>query len=209
MFVRAGSSNWALLVGASIACAAIAGCSQKMEEQPRLEPYETSEFFADGLAMQPPMEGTVARGEVRLDAHFFEGRVDGRLAESFPDEVDVDERLVRRGRERFEAFCSHCHGFAGDGDGMVVRRGFPDPPSYHVDRLRRAPVGHVYDVITNGLGRMPRFSDRIPPRDRWAIVAYVRALQVSRHAEVDEALRERIDREESRARDDAGESDHE
>ena len=146
-------------VAALVVCAALVGCKQQMAEQPRLEPYETSEFFADGIAMRTPVEGTVPRGDPRVDVHFFEGRDDGELATTFPDSLPLDAALVERGRGRFEAFCSHCHGLAGDGDGMVVVRGFPAPPSYHVDRLRRVPVGHVYDVISNGLGRS-RLNDR-------------------------------------------------
>lgn len=172
---------------------AAAGCSQKMDDQPKLEVYETSEFFQDGLAMRPPVEGTVPRGGLRLDVHFLEGKVGGQLATSWPDDVTIDRAFVERGRERYDAFCSMCHGLAGYGDGTVVARGFPAPPSYHIDRLREVPHGHIYDVITNGLGRMPRLSDRITPRDRWAIVAYLRALQIGQHAEVDDRLRAEVE----------------
>ena len=184
----------AALLVSSLLLLALVGCSQEMDEQPRLEVYETSEFFEDGLAMRPPVEGTVPRGGLRLDVHFFEGKVGGQLATSWPDDITIDRAFVERGRERYDAFCSMCHGLAGYGDGTVVARGFPAPPSYHIDRLREVPHGHIYDVITNGLGRMPRLSDRITPRDRWAIVAYLRAMQIGQHVEVDDRLRAEVER---------------
>lgn len=156
------------------------GCRQDMHDQPKLEPLEASNFFADGRASRPQVPGTVARGELRLDPHLYEGRVDGELAQTLP--IEVTAELLARGRERFNIFCSACHDRAGYGEGMVVRRGMKRPPSFHIERLREAPPGYFFDVITNGFGAMFDLADRIDYRDRWAIVAYVRALQVSQNA---------------------------
>ncbi len=192
----------------ALAAVVLVGCSQRMDDQPKLEPYEQSSFFSNGLGMREPIEGTIARGGLRLDTHFFEGRVDGKLAPTLPEQVELNEALLERGRERYDAFCSACHGRAGYGDGMVVARGFPAPPSYHSNRLQKVPVGHVYDVITNGLGRMPRLSDRIPPADRWAIVAYTRALQLSQNVQATPELRKKIE-EQLAAEEKAAEHSHE
>ena len=180
-------------------------CRQDMHDQPRLEPLEGNPFFADGRSARPQVPGTIARGQLQTDKHFFAGRsmekgpepalfpvteeelertlvrlAGGRLADTFPFPVNRD--MIDRGRARFEVFCSPCHGRLGDGGGIVVARGFRRPPAYHIDRLREAPVGHFFDVITRGLGAMTDFSDRVPPSERWAIVAYIRALQLSQHA---------------------------
>jgi hypothetical protein len=150
-----------------------------MADQPRYEPLEASAFFDDGMSARPLVPGTVARGQLELDDHFYRGQVDGQPATALPREPNM--QLLKRGRERFDIFCSHCHDHAGTGQGTVVRRGFPRPPSYHIDRLRAALVGHLFDVITNGIGRMPEHGSMIPPHDRWAIVAYIRALQLSQY----------------------------
>jgi mono/diheme cytochrome c family protein len=165
------------------------GCRQRMNDQPHFEPLEASSFFADGMSSRPLVEGTVARGHLRLDEQFYTGKVNGKLAEDLPAkalENRTTEDLLLRGRERFDIFCAPCHGRLGNGDGMVVRRGFPRPPSYHIDRLRSAPLGHFFDVATNGFGRMPSYADQVPPEDRWAIVSYIRALQLSQNAPVSE-----------------------
>jgi len=153
-----------------------AGCRQDMHDQPKLEPLEESNFFADGRASRPQVAGTVARGELRLDPHLY----DGELAETFPFEITED--VLRRGRERYDIFCSVCHDRAGYGEGMAVKRGMKRPPSLHIERLRESPPGYFFDVITNGFGAMYDLSDRIDYSDRWAIVAYVRALQLSQNA---------------------------
>jgi hypothetical protein len=181
--LRLGRTAWGALLAALLA-----GCVQKMSDQPRYEPLEASTFFADGMASRPLVPGTVARGQLRTDEHFFTGRVDGELADRLPDRSLAErslEELLLRGRERFNIFCSPCHDRVGTGQGMVVRRGFPQPPSYHSDRLRQAPIGYFFDVATNGFGRMPSYAVRVPTDDRWAIAAYIRALQKSQHAEVD------------------------
>jgi mono/diheme cytochrome c family protein len=167
--------------GALACCLAFhAGCRQDMYDQPRYEPLEASTFFDDGLSARPLVPGTVARGQLRDDDHLFTGKVDGKLAETFP--FPVDRRVLERGRERFNIYCSPCHGGVGDGRGMIVARGFPAPPSFHIDRLRTAPPGHFFDVITNGHGAMYPYAARVQPRDRWAIAAYLKALQLSQNA---------------------------
>lgn len=155
-----------------------------MHDQPKLQPLERSDFFSDGRASRPPVDGAVARGDLRDDTHLYTGFVDGELAETFP--FAVTREVVDRGHQRFDIFCSPCHGRIGDGQGTVVQRGFQRPPSYHIERLRQAPAGHFYNVIANGKGRMYSFNDRIQPNDRWAIVAYIRALQVSQNVSVDD-----------------------
>jgi mono/diheme cytochrome c family protein len=154
-----------------------------MIDQPRLEPYEASSSFADGRAMRPLVEGTVARGRLAQDESLVTGRAAGKLVAVPP--LPVDAALVRRGRERFEIFCAVCHGLAGHGDGMIVRRGFRQPPTYHSNRLRQLPIGHIFDVATNGFGAMPSYASQVPVRDRWAIAVYVRALQLSQFAPLD------------------------
>jgi len=159
------------------------GCTQEMADQPRLEPLERSEFFADGRGSRPLVAGTVPRGESPPDAHFDLGLVDGQPAATFP--VDVDDALLARGQQRFNIFCAACHDRTGSGHGIVVRRGFPQPPSFHRASLRDAPVGRIYRVATFGFGKMPDYGSRMPPRDRWAVVAYIRALQLSQAAGVE------------------------
>lgn len=159
---------------------AAAGCRQDMHDQPKYTAYERSEFFADQRSARPVVEGTIAQGHLNGDDLLHAGRVGGQPATMFP--FAVDEPLMRRGRERYDIFCSPCHGLTGEGDGMVVQRGYRRPPSFHVDRLRQAPPGHLYDVITNGFGAMPDYAAQIPVRDRWAIAAYMRALQLSQNA---------------------------
>ncbi|MFB3854829.1 MAG: cytochrome c [Vicinamibacterales bacterium] len=156
----------------------LAGCRQDMHDQPRYEPLEASDFFADGRASRPIVEGTVARGDLREDSLLYTGKVDGKDSEIFP--FPVTEEVLHRGRERFDIFCSPCHGRTGEGDGMVVQRGFRRPTSYHTAILRNAPVGHFFDVMTNGWGAMPDYASQVPVIDRWAIAAYIRALQATR-----------------------------
>lgn len=161
-----------------------AGCRQDMHDQPKYTPYAASDFFADGRAARPLVAGTVARGHLRADALLYQGKNDGQLATVFP--FPVTAGVMARGRERFDIFCSACHGLTGQGDGMIVRRGFRRPTSFHDDRLRQVPPGYVYDVITNGFGAMPDYAAQIPVEDRWAIVAYVKALQRSQHATIND-----------------------
>jgi hypothetical protein len=178
----------------SIFVLGIAGCHTDMRDQPRYETYEASEFFGDGQAARPVVAGTVARGQLREDDAFYRGKEGKELVKEIP--LEVDRPLLERGRERFDIFCVNCHGLAGDGDGMIVRRGFNRPPSFHSERLRGAAAGHYFDVMTNGFGAMPRFAPQIETRDRWAIIAYVRALQLSQNAtleDVPESERSRLE----------------
>ncbi|HUG53663.1 MAG TPA: cytochrome c [Vicinamibacteria bacterium] len=169
--------------------ALLAACRQDMHDQPKYEPYEKSEFFADGRSVRPQVAGTVARGQLREDAVFYTGRAGGALVASIP--VPVTMATLQRGRERFDIFCAPCHGQRGGGDGLVVRRGFRQPASFHLDRIRSQPDGFFYDVITNGFGAMPDYAAQVTPADRWAIVAYLRALQLSENATLADVLPER------------------
>jgi len=162
----------------------LAGCRQDMHNQPRYKPLAQSAFFPDGRSVRPQVRGTVARGELDVGTVFLTGKADGKLTPDLP--VPLTRELLARGRQRFEIFCTPCHGRLGDGNGIVAQRGFRHPPSYHSERLRGEPIGHFFDVITRGFGAMTDFSDRIPPADRWAIAAYIRALQYSRQAKFDE-----------------------
>ena len=164
-----------------------------------MKPLRSTTFFGNGLSSRPPVTGTVPRGFLRADKAFFTGKKDTATASSgvtpgtpvasgqqatYPDDIEefplpITQETVARGRERYEIFCSACHGFTGNGDGMIVRRGFRRAASFHTDGLRQAPVGHYFDAITNGWGAMPSYAPQIPPEDRWAIIAYIRALQLS------------------------------
>lgn len=157
-----------------------AACRQDMHDQPKYKPLAGSTFFDDGRASRPLVEGTVARGHLRTDELLYTGKVSGKPVDIFP--FPVTRPVLERGRERFNIYCAVCHGRDGNGQGMIVQRGFRRPPSYHIDRLRRAPAGHFFDVITNGFGSMYSYASRISPEDRWAIVAYIRALQLSQNA---------------------------
>ena len=162
-----------------------AACRQDMHDQPKYIALRPSEFFADGRSARPLPVGTVARGHLDSDIAFYTGKKpDGTFIESLP--VPLTKDVLLRGQQRYEIFCSPCHDRVGSGLGMVVRRGFRRPPSYHIDRLRQAPNGYLFDVMTVGFGAMPDFSAEIRPADRWAIVAYVRALQLSQRAALDD-----------------------
>jgi mono/diheme cytochrome c family protein len=177
---RLPATSYRLLTAALVLmCAA---CRQDMHDQPKYTAYKRSDFFADQRSARPVVEGTIAQGHLNDDELLHTGRIGGQPATMFP--FAVDDALMRRGRERYDIFCSPCHGLTGDGDGMVVQRGYRRPPSFHIDRLRQAPPGHVYDVIANGFGAMPDYAAQIPVRDRWAIAAYIRALQLSQNANV-------------------------
>lgn len=163
----------------------VAGCERTpgMGEQPRYQPYEASSFFADGLSARPLVTGTVVRGAADRDPHLYQGVVDGKPATTMPFVITMDD--LKRGQEQFGIFCSPCHGLVGDGQGMIALRGFnPPPESLHQQRLREAPPGYIFHVITNGFGAMFGYEARIEPIDRWRIIAYVRALQLSQHAPV-------------------------
>jgi mono/diheme cytochrome c family protein len=188
-------------------CVIGGACRRDMQDQPKMKPYRGTSFFGDGLAMRQPIPGTIARGYLRSDKALFTGKKDttantsqatqatpaqataaptppGGTTNAYTDDTDtfpfpITEQTVQRGRERYDIFCSVCHGLTGNGDGMIVRRGFRRAANFHEDRLRQAPVGHFFDAITNGWGAMPPYAAQIPVQDRWAIIAYVRALQVA------------------------------
>lgn len=162
----------------------MAGCRQKMADQAKYDPYEPSDFFADGMSARPRLAGTVARGEAGVDAYFATGKINGQDGDGFP--FPVTPEVMARGHERFDIYCSECHGRLGDGNGMIPSRGYRRPPSYHTETLRAAKTGHFFDVMTNGFGAMPPYRTMIPPRDRWAIVAYIRALQASQSATIND-----------------------
>jgi hypothetical protein len=177
-------------VCAAACLALLGGCSlkQDMAQQPKNRPLSPSDFFTDGRSERPLLENTVARGSIADDVLFVP-----KESNNFP--LPVTQELLERGEGRYKIFCTPCHGLQGDGNGMIAMRGMKHPPSYHQDRLRQVPNGYIYDVITNGFGAMFGYSAQIPPRDRWAIVAYVRALQLSRNAKVAELpseLREKV-----------------
>jgi mono/diheme cytochrome c family protein len=158
----------------------VTACRLDMHVQPRLNPLAKSDFFADERSARPLVAGTVARGDLRQDTYFYTGKIGDTPGDFMP--FPVDENVLARGRERFNIYCSPCHSRLGDGNGMIPQRGFRRPPSYHIERLRKAPLGYFFDVTTNGFGAMPDYSSEIQPADRWAIVAYIRALQLSQNA---------------------------
>jgi mono/diheme cytochrome c family protein len=173
-----------ILPACGLALIQLTACRQDMHNQPRYKPMAASRFFADGLSARPAVEGTVPREHLRADEEFYTGKSGTNFVTTLP--FPVTRQVVERGQTRFDIYCSPCHGRLGDGEGMVVQRGFRHPPSFHIDRLREAPVGQFFDTITNGFGAMASYASRIPPRDRWAIVAYVRALQLSQQARLDD-----------------------
>jgi hypothetical protein len=168
-----------------LALLATAACRQDMQDQPKYIPLRPTNFFGDGRSERPLIQGTVARGHLDEDTVFYTGKgPDGKFVDTFPFPVTKD--VVLRGQQRFNIYCSPCHDHTGSGEGMVVRRGFRHPPSYHIERLQKIPNGYIFDVMTNGFGAMPSYALQIQPADRWAIVSYVRALQLSQMATVND-----------------------
>jgi mono/diheme cytochrome c family protein len=168
------------LAPVALSLAALAGCRQDMHNQPKYRGLRPSTFFADGSSARPFVEGTVARGTLQEDEAFFTGKTGGADVKEIP--FAVDQQVLDRGQERYNIYCAPCHDRTGSGNGMVVQRGYRMPPSFHIDRLRQADAGHFFDVMTNGFGAMPDYKVQVDARDRWAIVAYIRALQLSQHA---------------------------
>src|SRR5437763_96195 len=162
----------------------LTSCRQKMANQPRYDPLEPSDFFADGMSGRPRIQGTVARGELAIDGFMATGKINGADGDGFP--MPVDAAVMNRGEERFNIFCSECHGKVGDGNGMIPSRGFRRPPSFHTELLRNAKTGHFFDVMTNGFGAMPSYAAQVPVEDRWAIIAYIRALQLSQNGTIND-----------------------
>ena len=165
---------------AGVLAAAGAACRQDMHDQPKIKAYRESDFFGDRRGMRPIPEGTVARGFLQDDDLLYTGKVNGQAVDEFP--FQVTRPVLERGHERFNIYCSPCHGRTGLGNGMVVQRGYKPPPSLHDDRIRQQAVGYYYDVMTNGFGAMPDYRMQLSARDRWSVVAYIRALQLSQHA---------------------------
>lgn len=177
------SKTYPILV-ASLALLAV-GCNrQDMRDQSRYEPLESSDFFKDGLASRQMVENTVARGHLRVDTHMFEGKIDGKYAEELP--MPMTQAVLDRGQQRYNIYCTPCHDAVGTGQGMVVQRGYTRPRSYHDAELRDKPLGYYYEVIGKGFGRMPDYAAQIKPADRWAIAAYIRALQLSQAANIND-----------------------
>jgi mono/diheme cytochrome c family protein len=171
-----------------------AGCRQDMHDQPREKPLARSDFYPDHRSARPLVAGTVARGQLRDDEALYTGKNGRVLAAAFPFPITAE--VLSRGQQRFQIYCTPCHGRLGNGEGMVVQRGFKRPTSLHIERLREAPPGYFFDVMTNGFGAMSDYSAQVPVEDRWAIVAYIRALQLSQHAtlaDVPEARRAELD----------------
>ena len=181
--IRRAVSSVAGIAALALVCLA-GGCRQDMQVQPRYNPYDASNFYGDSRSARPPVPGTIARGQLHLDELLYTGKVDGKDAEVFP--FAITRADLNRGREQYNIYCSPCHDVTGSGRGMIVLRGFPPPPSFHLDRLRQAPPGHFFDVMTNGLGVMYSYSARVSPEDRWRIAAYIRALQLSKQATFDD-----------------------
>jgi mono/diheme cytochrome c family protein len=171
---------------AALALAAVvaAGCRQDMHDTPRYEAYEASDQFADGRASRIAPAGTVARGLLREDEALYTGKIEGQTVDAIP--FAITHADLRRGQQRYAIYCTPCHGQLGDGNGMVVQRGLRQAASYHQDRLREERIGYFYDVITNGFGAMQGYAEQVPVRDRWLIAAYIRALQYSQNATIND-----------------------
>ncbi|MEW6413563.1 MAG: cytochrome c [Candidatus Zixiibacteriota bacterium] len=201
-----------LVVILSVVLTLLAGCARErpsqeppvhinpnMDLQPKYRPQAESRFFSDGATMRPLVPGTVARGELNADTAYYEGKNGrGEFIVGMPDSVMITTQLLERGQERFNIYCSPCHGRVGDGKGIMVNRGYVPPPTFHSDRIRQMPNGQIFDVITNGVRNMPAYRYQIPVDDRWAIISYIRALERSQNAtieDVPESMRERIQQE--------------
>jgi hypothetical protein len=176
--VKCDSASLVLLLGLLALCSA---CRIDMHVQPRQNPLSRSDFYSDQRSARPPVEGTIARGQLHEDTYFYTGKIGNNPGDVMP--FPVTKEVLDRGRERFNIYCAPCHSRLGDGNGFVPSRGFSrKPPSYHIERLRKAPLGYFFSVMTEGFGIMPDYASQISPQDRWDIVAYVRALQLSQNA---------------------------
>jgi len=175
-------------LSAVVAMALLSSCRIDMHVQPKQNPLSRSDFYADQRSARPLIDGTVARGQLQADQYFYTGRIGSNAGDYMP--FPVTKPVLERGRERYDIFCAPCHSRLGDGEGFVPSRGFSRrPPSYHIPRLEKAPLGYFFDVMTNGFGVMPDYASQIPPDDRWRIVAYIRALQLSQNATVNDVPR--------------------
>jgi hypothetical protein len=182
------ASRYIRIASLSVVALSAFGCHTDMWRQPKTQPLDASEFYPDHQVSRPLVPGTIARGHLRLDEAYYTGAQNGKWVDNLPMPVTLE--LLKRGQERFNIYCSPCHGRLGDGKGMISQRGFNvrrPVASYHSDRLRKMPVGYFYDVITNGYGAMYSYASRVEPEDRWAIVSYIRVLQLSQHASTADA----------------------
>jgi hypothetical protein len=181
-----------LICGAAVAF--LGGCRQDMHNQPKYIPLRESAFFTDGRGSRLPVEHTVARGHANEDEYFYTGKRNGQLGNDLPEGLLHEgfgmKELLARGQERYNIYCTPCHSRTGDGNGMVVQRGLKHPPSYHEARLKQQPLSYFYDVMTNGFGAMLNYQAQVAPRDRWAIAAYIRALQLSQDAKLSDVPEE-------------------
>ncbi len=177
-------ASWLKFFAGIFSLAAVAGttaCRLDMHVQPRQNPLSYSDFYADHRSARPPVEGTVARGQLNADPYFYTGKIGNNPGDVMP--FPVTKEVLDRGRERYDIYCAPCHSRIGDGNGFIPSRGFPrKPPSYHIPRLQKAPLGYFFDVMTNGFGIMPDYASQLTPQDRWDVVAYIRALQLSQNA---------------------------
>jgi hypothetical protein len=167
-----------------------AACRQDMHDQPKIKAYREAEFFPDRRGARPIPEGTIPRGFLHEDEHLYTGKVNGQFTDEFP--FQVTRAVLERGRDRFTIYCTPCHGQTGMGNGMVVQRGFRPPPTFHSDQIRKQAVGYWFDVMTNGFGAMPDYRAQVSPEDRWAVAAYIRALQLSQHATTADVPQDRL-----------------
>lgn len=165
-------------------CTALCGCRQDMHDQPRYDPLQGSTFFSDGRSARPYIEGTVARGHLNRDPVLYTGKQGDQFIDTLP--FPLTRAVLERGHDRFSIYCTPCHGQTGEGNGLIVQRGFSHPPTYTSERVRTQPLGHYFDVMTNGFGAMHSYAARVSPYDRWAIAAYIRVLQLSRSATVND-----------------------
>ena len=181
-----------LILGAAGTILALTACRNDMHDQPRYKPLAASDFFSDHRSARPAIEDTVARGHLRIDEARYTGKINGENIDQFP--IPITKADIERGQGRFNIYCTPCHGHIGDGNGMVVLRGYRQAASYYTDKLMKAPVGHFFDVITNGFGAMPSYASRITPDDRWRVIAYIRALQLSESAKLSDVPADQRDK---------------
>lgn len=177
---RKRAFSWTVICLVVLGLFFVDGCRLDMHVEPRYDPYSPSTVFPDGRSERPMVPGTVARGHLRTDELLYTGKIDGKAANEFP--FPITKADLARGKQRYDIYCTPCHDYTGSGEGMIVMRGFPAPPSYHDPKLMSAPVGHFFDVMTNGYGTMFSYASRVSVQDRWRIAAYIRALQLSQDA---------------------------
>jgi hypothetical protein len=184
--VRGSRGAHRLVALAAIAASGLmAGCRQDMHDQPKFIPQRGTDFYADGRSVRPQVEETVARGQLHEDTYFYTGLQNGKEGDAMPFPVTMD--VLRRGQERYNIYCTPCHSRVGNGVGMIVQRGYSKAGDFHTARLQAAPLGHFFNVMTNGYGSMPDYAAQLQPQDRWAVVAYIRALQLSQNAKPSDA----------------------